>query len=64
MQVREAKRALLDTFYTQVGKQEGKALEKLLDEDPALMARRKVAGNRLDLLRTARAEIDSVAWAK
>ena len=62
--MREAKRALLDTFYTQVGKQEGKALEKLLDEDPALMARRLAAGNRLDLLRTARAEIDAVAWAK
>lgn len=63
-QVREAKRALLDTFYTQVGKQEGKALEKLLDEDPALMARRQAAAKRLELLRNARSEIDSVAWAK
>eukprot|EP00271_Cylindrocystis_brebissonii_P010158 TRINITY_DN26261_c0_g1_i1.p1 TRINITY_DN26261_c0_g1~~TRINITY_DN26261_c0_g1_i1.p1 ORF type:complete len:617 (-),score=133.48 TRINITY_DN26261_c0_g1_i1:738-2588(-) len=63
-QVREAKRALLDTFYTQVGKQEGKALEKLLDEDPALMARRQAAAKRLELLKNARGEIESVSWAK
>ncbi|RWW20627.1 hypothetical protein GW17_00015258 [Ensete ventricosum] len=39
-QVRVAKRSLLNHFYTQVGKKEGKQLSQLLDEDPALMERR------------------------
>ncbi|GJP57066.1 hypothetical protein CLOM_g16103 [Closterium sp. NIES-68] len=62
-QVREAKRTLLDAFYTQVGNEEGKQLSKLLDEDPALMARRQALSKRLELLRRARSEIDSVGWA-
>jgi hypothetical protein len=63
-QVREAKRSLLDTFYTQVGKIEGKRLAQMLDEDPALMDRRKACAQRLELYKSARDEIDSVAWAK
>jgi len=63
-QVREAKRSLLDTFYTQVGKVEGKRLAQMLDEDPALMDRRKACAQRLELYKSARDEIDSVAWAK
>eukprot|EP00897_Mesotaenium_endlicherianum_P008362 jgi/Mesen1/7554/ME000392S06817 len=63
-QVREAKKALLDTFFAQVGREDGRKLAKLLDEDPTIMARRESVAKRLDLLRTARDEIDSVAWAK
>ncbi|CAM6084768.1 unnamed protein product [Calypogeia fissa] len=63
-QVREAKRALLDHFYTLVGKREGKQLSALLDEDPTLMERRLTIAKRLELYKTARDEIDAVAWAK
>lgn len=63
-QVREAKRSLLDHFYTQVGKKEGRQLAMLLDEDPALMERRAACAKRLELYKQARDEIDSVAWAK
>ncbi|GJP35776.1 hypothetical protein CLOM_g20303 [Closterium sp. NIES-68] len=63
-QVREAKRRLLDRFYAMVGKEDGKALGKLLDEDPDVMARRQAAWKRLELLRKARNEIDSVGWAR
>jgi GTP-binding protein EngB required for normal cell division len=63
-QVREAKRSLLDAFYIQVGKIEGKRLAQMLDEDPALMERRQACGKRLELYKNARDEIDSVAWAK
>ncbi|KAF9689714.1 hypothetical protein SADUNF_Sadunf01G0120900 [Salix dunnii] len=62
-QVKEAKRSLLDHFYTQVGKKEGKQLAELLDEDPALMERRQKCARRLELYRKARDEIDSVSWA-
>ncbi|KAF8412512.1 hypothetical protein HHK36_000480 [Tetracentron sinense] len=62
-QVREAKRSLLDHFYTQVGK-EGKQLGKMLDEDPALMERRQQCAKRLELYKSARDEIDSVSWAR
>ncbi|CAM6036118.1 unnamed protein product [Sphagnum compactum] len=63
-QVREAKHSLLDNFYTQVGKREGKQLAQMLDEDPALMERRNQLSRRLELYKSARDEIDSVAWAK
>jgi hypothetical protein len=63
-QVREAKRSLLDHFYTQVGKREGKQLAQMLDEDPALMERRSQLSKRLELFKSARDEIDAVAWAK
>ncbi|CAI5531847.1 unnamed protein product [Closterium sp. Naga37s-1] len=63
-QVREAKRRLLDRFYAMVGREDGKALAKLLDEDPDVMARRQAAWKRLELLRKARNEIDSVGWAQ
>uniref|UniRef100_A0A0D6R1X6 Dynamin-type G domain-containing protein n=1 Tax=Araucaria cunninghamii TaxID=56994 RepID=A0A0D6R1X6_ARACU len=63
-QVREAKRSLLNHFYTQVGKKEGKQLATLLDEDPALMERRTACAKRLELYKSARDEIDSVAWAR
>nr|XP_009610172.1 dynamin-related protein 5A-like [Nicotiana tomentosiformis] len=63
-QVREAKRSLLDHFFTDLGKKEGKQLGTLLDEDPAIMQRRISLAKRLELYRAAQAEIDSVAWAK
>ncbi|KAL1561911.1 dynamin-related protein 5A-like [Salvia divinorum] len=63
-QVREAKRSLLDHFFTDLGKKEGKQLGKLLDEDPAIMQRRISLAKRLELYRAAQAEIDSVAWSK
>ncbi|KAK4415830.1 Dynamin-related protein 5A [Sesamum alatum] len=63
-QVREAKRSLLDQFFAELGKREGKHLGKLLDEDPAVMQRRASLAKRLELYRAAQAEIDSVAWAK
>eukprot|EP00475_Leptophrys_vorax_P044185 TRINITY_DN8751_c0_g3_i2.p1 TRINITY_DN8751_c0_g3~~TRINITY_DN8751_c0_g3_i2.p1 ORF type:complete len:393 (-),score=39.26 TRINITY_DN8751_c0_g3_i2:146-1231(-) len=63
-QVREAKRRLLDKFYGLVGKEDSKNLSKLLDEDPDVMARRKAAWKRLELLKKARNEIDSVGWAR
>jgi hypothetical protein len=36
----------------------------MLDEDPTLMERRSQLGKRLELYKSARDEIDAVAWAK
>ncbi|XP_074586843.1 dynamin-related protein 5A [Curcuma longa] len=63
-QVREAKRSLLDHFFTELGKKESKQLGSLLDEDPAIMERRAALAKRVELYRSAQAEIDAVAWAK
>ncbi|ONI07463.1 hypothetical protein PRUPE_5G121500 [Prunus persica] len=63
-QVREAKRSFLDHFYTDLGKLETKQLSSLLNKDPAIMERRSALTKRLELYRSAQAEIDSVAWAK
>ncbi|KAI9177507.1 hypothetical protein LWI28_016105 [Acer negundo] len=63
-QVKEAKRSLLDHFYTQLGKKEGKQLSQLLDENPMLMERRQQCVKRLELYKSARDEIDSVAWTQ
>ncbi|XP_059634378.1 dynamin-related protein 5A [Cornus florida] len=63
-QVREAKRSLLDHFFTELGKKEGRQLGSLLDEDPSVMQRRISLAQRLELYRSAQAEIDAVAWAK
>ncbi|KAK3033594.1 hypothetical protein RJ639_034710 [Escallonia herrerae] len=63
-QVREAKQSLLNYFYTQIGRKEGKHLAELLDEDPALMERRQQCAKRLELYKAARDEVDSVAWAR
>ncbi|ERN14117.1 dynamin-related protein 5A [Amborella trichopoda] len=63
-QVREAKRSLLDHFFTELGKKEQKQLGSLLDEDPAVMERRSALSKRLELYKNAQAEIDGVAWAK
>ncbi|CAI9765115.1 unnamed protein product [Fraxinus pennsylvanica] len=63
-QVKEAKQCLLNYFYTQIGKKEGKQLADLLDEDPALMERRVQCAKRLELYKKARDEIDSVSWAR
>nr|XP_010924511.1 dynamin-related protein 5A isoform X2 [Elaeis guineensis] len=63
-QVREAKRSLLDHFFTELGAKENKQLSSLLDEDPAVMERRSSLAKRLELYRSAQAEIDAVAWAK
>ncbi|KAL0296572.1 UNVERIFIED_CONTAM: Dynamin-related protein 1C [Sesamum radiatum] len=61
-QVREAKRALLNHFYVQIGRREKEQLGKMLDEDPSLMAKRETLAKRLELYKSARDEIDSVAW--
>ncbi|KAJ9680426.1 hypothetical protein PVL29_019680 [Vitis rotundifolia] len=63
-QVREAKQSLLNHFYTQIGKKEGKQLSQMLDEDPALMERRQQCAKRLELYKAARDEIDSVSWVR
>ncbi|XP_059448748.1 phragmoplastin DRP1E [Corylus avellana] len=63
-QVREAKQSLLNHFYTQIGKKEGKQLSQLLDEDPALMERRQQCAKRLELYKAARDEVDSVSWVR
>ncbi|KAM7511893.1 hypothetical protein LguiB_010768 [Lonicera macranthoides] len=63
-QVREAKRSLLDHFFAELGKKEGKQLGKLLDEDPAIMQRRTSIAKRLELYRAAQSEIETVAWSK
>ncbi|KAI3982089.1 hypothetical protein MKX01_018995, partial [Papaver californicum] len=61
-QVREAKRSLLNYFYTQIGKREKKQLGAMLDEDPQLMEKREGIAKKLQLYKSARDEIDSVAW--
>ncbi|KAF6135595.1 hypothetical protein GIB67_015448 [Kingdonia uniflora] len=43
---------------------DGKQLSLLLDEDPATMERRQQCAKRLELYKSARDEIDSVAWAR
>ncbi|XP_057800261.1 phragmoplastin DRP1E-like [Salvia miltiorrhiza] len=63
-QVKEAKQNLLNYFYTQIGRKEGKQLAELLDEDPALMERRLQCAKRLELYKKARDEVDSVAWVR
>ncbi|KAH0884503.1 hypothetical protein HID58_060599 [Brassica napus] len=62
--VRQAKLALLNYFYSQISKREGKQLGELLDEDPALMGRRLECAQRLELYKKARDEIDAVAWVR
>ncbi|OIT22685.1 PREDICTED: dynamin-related protein 1C [Nicotiana attenuata] len=61
-QVREAKRSLLNQFYAQIGRREKEQLGKMLDEDPSLMAKRETIAKRLELYKSARDEIDAVAW--
>ncbi|KAG6487129.1 hypothetical protein ZIOFF_055712 [Zingiber officinale] len=61
-QVREAKRSLLNQFYAHVGSREKKQLSAMLDEDPSLMEKRNAIAKRLELYKSARDEIDSVAW--
>lgn len=43
---------------------QGKQLGALLDEDPALMEKRLQCAKRLELYKSARDEIDSVAWVR
>ncbi|XP_061374137.1 dynamin-related protein 5A-like isoform X2 [Gastrolobium bilobum] len=63
-QVREAKRSLLDLFFTEIGKIEPKRLSSLLNEDPAVMERRSGLSKRLELYRSAQADIDAAVWSK
>ncbi|XP_062087076.1 phragmoplastin DRP1B [Humulus lupulus] len=63
-QVREAKRSLLDYFFAELGRKETRQLASLLDEDPAVMKRRTSLAKKLELYRSAQAEIDAVAWSK
>lgn len=61
-QVVQAKKGLLNFFYSQLGRREKEQLGKMLDEDPSLMAKRETLAKRLELYKSARDEIDSVAW--
>ncbi|KAL0896394.1 hypothetical protein Bca101_080355 [Brassica carinata] len=61
-QVRQAKLALLNYFYTQISQSQGKHLGQLLDENPALMERRLQCAKRLELYKKARDEIDAAVW--
>ncbi|CAN4114024.1 unnamed protein product [Withania somnifera] len=61
-QVREAKRSLLNQFYSQIGRREKEQLGKMLDEDPSLMGKRETIAKRLELYKSARDEIDAVSW--
>ncbi|KAL3501995.1 hypothetical protein ACH5RR_036444 [Cinchona calisaya] len=61
-QVLQAKKGLLNQFYSQIGRREKEQLGKMLDEDPSLMERRDAIAKRLELYKSARDEIDSVAW--
>lgn len=63
-QVREAKRSLLNNFYTQLGGKDATQLSLLLDEDPTLMDRRQQCFKRLELYKSARDEIDAVSWSR
>ncbi|CAI9112459.1 OLC1v1012911C1 [Oldenlandia corymbosa var. corymbosa] len=63
-QVCAAKRSLLDHFFVELGRKEGKQLDTLLDEDPDLIQRRISLAKRLELYNAAQAEIDTVAWSK
>ncbi|KAM0847010.1 hypothetical protein ACQ4PT_055306 [Festuca glaucescens] len=63
-QVREAKRSLLNYFYTQLGVKDATQLSLLLDEDPTLMDRRQQCFKRLELYKSARDEIDAVSWSR
>ncbi|CAL9029076.1 unnamed protein product [Prunus brigantina] len=62
-QVREAKRSLLNNFYIQLGKMEGRQLAQLLGENPDVMERRQQCAKRLELYKSASDEIDSVSWS-
>ncbi|GAA0153785.1 membrane traffic protein [Lithospermum erythrorhizon] len=61
-QVLQAKKSLLNRYYAQVGRREKEQLGKMLDEDPSLMAKRESIAKKLELYKSARDEIDSVAW--
>ncbi|CAI9096778.1 OLC1v1032991C1 [Oldenlandia corymbosa var. corymbosa] len=61
-QVLQAKKSLLNLFYAQIGRREKEQLGKMLDEDPSLMQKRESIAKRLELYKSARDEIDSVAW--
>ncbi|KAI4369831.1 hypothetical protein MLD38_018234 [Melastoma candidum] len=63
-QVREAKRSLLDYVFADLGGKEARQLSKMLDEDPTVMQRRTNLTKRLELYRSAQAEIDAVSWSK
>ncbi|KAL5973694.1 Phragmoplastin drp1e [Asimina triloba] len=63
-QVRESKQSLLNNFYVELGKKEGKELARLLDEDPSLMERRQQCAQRLELYKSAKEEVESVSWVK
>ncbi|XP_024010789.1 dynamin-related protein 1D isoform X2 [Eutrema salsugineum] len=63
-QVRQAKLALLNHFYTQMSQSQGKHLGQLLDENPALMERRLQCAKRLELYKKARDEIDAAVWVR
>ena len=56
--------ALIQSLTSFPSAVQSKQLSKLLDEDPEVMERRAKLVQRLELYRSAQAEIDAVAWAK
>ena len=56
--------ALIQSLTSFPSAVQSKQLSKLLDEDPEVMERRAKLLQRLELYRSAQAEIDAVAWAK
>ncbi|KFK37264.1 hypothetical protein AALP_AA4G234900 [Arabis alpina] len=63
-QVKQAKLALLNYFYTQISHSQGKQMGQLLDENPALMERRLQCAKRLEVYKKARDEIDAAVWVR
>ncbi|KAK8957348.1 hypothetical protein KSP39_PZI001470 [Platanthera zijinensis] len=59
-QVREAKRSLLDHFFTELGKKQAKELSNLLNEDPAIMERRSALAKRWNYTEMLR--LKSIPW--
>jgi len=53
---------LVTEFTHQCGEQGGE-FGHMLDEDPAMMERRQQCLKRLELYKSARDEVDSVAWS-
>ncbi|TYG38998.1 hypothetical protein ES288_D13G269400v1 [Gossypium darwinii] len=55
---------LNDLVHKAMSETPQKRLSALLNEDPAIMERRSALAKRLELYRSAQAEIDTVAWSK
>ncbi|CAN4089581.1 unnamed protein product [Withania somnifera] len=61
-QVRKATWSLFNQFYSQIGRRGKEQLGKMLDDDPTLTGKRETITKRHELYKSARDEIDAVAW--